>query len=81
MPSPMAVLSAAESRRVTPSSPVDDPFLFQESLITHEEAPSVHFQENLENLSPPPRLGFQLRRSSEDWATAVLKAVGASIDS
>ena len=81
MPSPVAVLNATESRRVAPSSPLDDAFLFQESLTTHEESPSVHFQENRETSSPPPRLGFQLRRSSEDWATAVLKAVGTSNDS
>ena len=81
MPSPMAVLDAAESRSPL-SSPVEDPFLFQvqESLSTHE-APSVHFQGHHETSSPPPRLGFHLRRSAEDWATAVLKAVGTSVDS
>jgi hypothetical protein len=82
MPSPMTVLNAAESRRASPAPhPSDDePFNFKETLTVHEDAPSVHFQEIQETASPP-RLGFQLRRSAEDWATAVLKAIGTPVDS
>lgn len=83
MPSPMSVLRAAESLGVTPLPSVDQPVPYKETFPLHhdEDAPSVHFEEFHGSSSPAPRLGFQLRRSSEDWATAVLKAVGTSVDS
>ena len=83
MPSPMTVLNAAGSRQVSPAplpSEDDDPFLFKDTLTVREDTTSVHFQEIRETASPAPRLGFQLRRSAEDWATAVLKAIGTSVD-
>ncbi|KAF8504012.1 hypothetical protein JB92DRAFT_2969323 [Gautieria morchelliformis] len=84
MPSPMSVLHAIEWPQAAPLSSVVEPYLFQDNLTApHDEsdAPSVHFQELRDISSPPPRLGFQLRRSAEDWATAVLRAVGTSVDS
>ncbi|KAF8585910.1 hypothetical protein K439DRAFT_1005876 [Ramaria rubella] len=81
MPSPAAVLEAAEWCRFDPTPHGDDFSMFRDKNSRESEGvPFVRFREEPEVPSPPPRLGFQLHRSSEDWASAVLKAVGSDVE-